>query len=194
MKTFIAAALLGGSLLISDATAAPAQTTVLVHRGTLVAGQLQQTLDSKTAHDNDTFTLIEKDTFFHKNPALHGGTIEGHVEDVTPASATHKATMNVIFDDVRLPDGTVAPIHVKITSITLFAPKTHHIRDAALILGGAVGGHILSKKTGHHGGTLAGAAAGFALASSLKSNIVVRRGTLIKMRVLDDVIPGATGA
>jgi hypothetical protein len=164
-----------------------AQSAVLSHKGAELDGQLQTPLSSKTSHDGDTFTLKEKDTFFHKNPELKGAIIEGHVEGVTAAGPTHKATMNLIFDDIVMADGSKAPIHVTVKSIKEFEPKTHHVRDAGLIIGGMVAGHIVSKKTGHKGGTLGGAAAGFALASGMKSDINVHKGTLVRLRVNDDI-------
>ncbi|GAC1418454.1 MAG: hypothetical protein NVSMB5_09910 [Candidatus Velthaea sp.] len=188
---FPLAVLLGLTLFAGSAAATPAQTGVLAHKGAEVDGELQQRLDSGKNHDGDTFTLVPKDTFFHKNPALKGATIEGHLESVTAASHTHKATMNVIFDDVKMPDGTVAAISASVKSFKEFEPKTHHVRDAALIVGGAVAGRMVSKKVGHGGGTLAGAAAGFALASSMKSNIVIKQGTLVRLKMNQDVVPGA---
>lgn len=162
---------------------------VLVKKGSEVDGSLQQTLNSKTNHDGDTFTLLAKDTFFHHNETLRGAVIEGHLENVTPASATHKATMLVVFDDVKLPDGSTATLDPRIKSLSAFEPKTHHVRDVGLIVGGAVAGHMLAKRS--HGGT-AGAAAGFALASTMKSDIKVKRGTIVKLVMKSDVV--ATGA
>ncbi len=46
---------------------------VLVKKGWIVDGALQQTLNSKTNHDGDAFTLAEKNTFFNHNPSLKGG-------------------------------------------------------------------------------------------------------------------------
>ncbi len=164
--------------------------SVLAKKGTLVYGTLQQTLDSKTNHDGDVFTLAEKETWFHHTAALRGGVIEGHLEGITPASATHKATMSVIFDDVRMPDGTVAPIHAGLDSISTFEPKTHHLRDVGVIIGSAVVGHYAGKKLGVKHGGLAGAAAGFALVSTMKSNIDIKKGTLVKLRLTSDVTAG----
>jgi hypothetical protein len=39
----------------------------------------------------------------------------------------------------------------------------------------------------HHGG-LAGAAAGFALATSLKSDIVLKQGTLVKLKMTQGLV------
>jgi hypothetical protein len=132
--------------------------------------------------------MVEKDTFFHKNPALHGATIEGHVENVSAAKPLHSATMTVVFDDVRLPDGSTAPVHAAILSMGDFQPKGHTLRNIGIVVGSAVAGHMLAKKTGGHMGTLMGAAAGVALASSLKSDIDVKSGTVVRLRLLDDLV------
>jgi hypothetical protein len=165
---------------------ATASADPLLKKGAELDGTLQQTLSSKTTANGTTFTLTEKDTFFHHNPALKGATIDGHVENVSPAGPTHKATMSVVFDDVKMPDGTTYPLDARVTSMSVFEPHTHHIRDAGLVLGGFVAGHMAAGK--HHGG-LAGAAAGVALASSLKSDIVVKSGTLVKMKLNSDLVP-----
>ncbi len=187
-KSFIAKGAISAVMLFATIDAAAADT-VLVKRGAEVDGTLQQTLNSKTNHDGDTFVLLQRDTFFHHNEALHGATIEGHLENVSPASATHKATMLVVFDDIKMPDGTTVQFEPRIKSLSTFEPKTHHVRDLGLIVGGAVAGHMMKGKS--HGG-LAGAAAGFALSSALKSDIKVKKGTLVKLVMKSDVV--ATGA
>ena len=188
MKKFFA---IGGVLavLITLSVSVCAQT-VLVKRGTTVSGALQQTLNSKTSHDGDKFTISQKDTFFNHIPALNGSSVEGHLENVTPAGPTHKATMNLIFDDVKLPDGATVPYVAQLTSLNVVEPKTHHIRDVGLIVGGGVAGHVLASKNGVKHGGLAGAAAGFALASTLKSDINVKKGTIVKMKLTNDVVSG----
>ncbi len=181
---------LAGACAVSIPAAAD---SVLVKNGTQIDAVLNQTLSSKTSHTGDTFTLTEKDTFFHRNPAISGAAIEGHLENVTPAGPTHKATMTIVFDDMKLANGTTVAFPATLKSLSTFEPKTHHIRDLGLIVGAAVAGHMMAKT--HHGG-LAGAAAGFALASSLKSDIVVKQGTLVKLKSTQDIVdtpaPAAT--
>jgi len=167
-----------GVAAISFAAVHSASAEPIAGKGEVVGGALQQTLSSKTSHDGDTFALVEKNTLFHHNPALAGATIDGHVENVSPRSRTHKASMTIVFDDVKLADGTTMPIQAKLDSMKEFEAHTHHIRDAGLIVGGAMAGHMFAKR--HHGG-MAGAAAGFALATSMKSDITVRQGTLVKL-------------
>ena len=159
--------------------------TVLATRGTQIDGTLTQTLNSKTNHDGDTFSLTQKNTFFHHNAALAGATIDGHLENVTPAGPTHKATMNIIFDDVKLSDGNTIPVKATVSDIK---PPTHHIRDAGLIVGGAVAGHMLGNHMHKQHGGLAGAAAGFALVTTMKSDIQVKTGTIVKMKLASDLV------
>lgn len=165
--------------------------SVIAHRGAHINGTLMSSLSSKTNHDGDTFTLDAKDAFFYHNPLPKGSVIDGHVERVSPAGPTHKATMVIVIDDVALPGGVKAPIRAQVVSLKEFEPKTHHLRDAAIIAGGAVAGHMMSKRTGVPAGTLAGAAAGFALASTMKSDIVVHRGTIVHLKAQDDVTASA---
>ncbi len=166
---------------------ATAQSEVLTKKGALIEARVTTAVSSKTSQDGDPFSLQVTDSFFHHHPELKGAVVDGHLENVTPASATHKATMSIIFDDITFPDGRKEPISVVVNKLSQVEPHTHHLRDIGIIVGGAVAGHIVSKKTGHGGGTFAGAAAGFALASSLKSDIVLKQGTLIQLKLKQDI-------
>jgi hypothetical protein len=177
----------GAALIAVFAGAAGAQGTPLTKKGAEVDGRLAATLSTKTAHSGDPFELTETDLLFVHHPELRGATIEGHVENVVAASSTHKASMNVIFDDIKFADGRTEPISVALKNVSAFEPKTHHIRDVGIIIGSAVVGHVVSKKTGHGGGTLAGAAAGFAIVSAMKSDITIKSGTIVKLKLLADL-------
>src|SRR4029077_12146653 len=107
----------------AQAGAAGGSGTTLAARGAEVDAIVQQDLNSAKNKQGDAFTLTEKDTFFHKNPNLSGATIDGHVENVSAAGPTHNATMTVVFDDVRLADGSSAPIRASIISMGDFQPK-----------------------------------------------------------------------
>jgi len=158
-------------------------------RGAEFEVTLDQELNTKTLHDGDTFTLTEHEGWFHKAPpGLKGAKIHGHVENVSPAAMRHGASMSVFFDDVKTTDGLSAPLNARVTSTKALEPRSHHLRDVGLIVGGAVTGHIISKRTGVRHGTLAGAAAGFALATSLKSDIDVKRGTILHLKLNAPVV------
>ena len=157
---------------------------VIAPKGAEFEATVDRELNTKTLHDGDTFTMTEHEGWFHKAPpGLKGAKIDGHVENISPAKMGKGAAMSVFFDDVRTADGVTAPIDAKVTSTKALEPRTHHLRDVGLIVGGAVVGHIASKRTGIKHGTIAGAAAGFALATSLKSDIDVKRGTIVHLRL-----------
>ncbi len=176
--------LLAVSVLVSlCAGGAGAQAAPLEKKGAEIDARLDTALSSKTAPSGTPFVLKVTDMLFNHHPELKGAAVEGHLEDVVAASPTHRASMNVIFDDILFADGRSEPIFAAVKNVSAFEPKTHHLRDVGIIIGSAVVGHIASKKTGHGGGTFAGAAAGFAVVSALKSDIVIRRGTLVKLKL-----------
>lgn len=166
----------------AGANEAGAGGTTLVPAGTVFYGKLQQPIDTKTSRDGDTFVLLETDTFLHKNPALHGAAIDGHLEDVSAAGPMHNPKLTLVFDDLRMPDGTKTPIDVRLESFKAFSPQTHHLRTLGMMVGGAIAGHEVAKRTGTGHGGLMGAAGGYALSQGLKTNIVVPAGTVIQVR------------
>lgn len=168
---------------------------VLVKSGTTFRGQLQQEVATNTSHDGDTFTIVEHDTLMHRDPALRGAVIHGHLANVSAAGVGKKPGLTVVFDDITLPDGQTAPVDVRIVNIGAFDAKTHHWRTIGMVLGGGLAGHIAAGK--HHGG-LAGAAGGYVLSQEMKTNVDVKPGTLIEVRFLNDAVaqtsPGASAS
>lgn len=159
---------------------------VVVPAGTTFYGKIDPTVGTKVSHDGQTFTLTETDTFLHKNAALHGAVIDGHVENVAAAGPMRKPAMTLVFDDIRMPDGTKAPIDVKLASMHAFEPKSHRLRTLGMMLGGAIVGHEAASHTGRHHGGLMGAAGGYVLSQTLKTDILVRAGTVIELKFVSD--------
>ena len=87
--------------------------------------------------------------------------------------------MTIVFDDIRLPDGTKEPVDASILSWKQFDPKTHHMRTIGMMIGGAVAGHMMHRS---HGGLL-GAAGGYALSQTLKTDVEVPAGTIVELRL-----------
>jgi hypothetical protein len=184
----------GNSGAQNHPTTGSASHATLAAIGTEVDGALQEGLNSSKSKVGDTFSLLERDTFFHKNPQLNHALIEGHVTAVSPASPLHNATMSVAFDDIRFADGSSMPFHATIISLGDFEPKSHMLRNTGIVIGSAVVGHMIAKHTGNKMGTIAGAAAGVALASSLKTNIVIKPGAIIRLKLTEDLAVGPAPA
>lgn len=167
----------------AEGNAAPAAGGVtVVPAGTDFYGRLQQPISTKTSHDGDTFTLVQTDTFLHKNAALHGSAIEGHLEDVQHAGTMRNPKLTLVFDNIRMPDGTTAPVDVKLESFKAFEPRTHHLRTIGMMIGGAIAGHEVSKHTGKGHGATMGAAGAYMLSQTMKTDIVVPAGTIIEVK------------
>ena len=101
-------------------------------------------IGTKTSHNGDAFTLTQTDTLFHKAPALHGAVIDGHVDGVVAAGPMKNPAMTIVFDDIRLADGTKEPVNVVLLSTKQFDPKSHKLRTIGLMIGGAVAGHAIA--------------------------------------------------
>lgn len=168
----------------AGASSADSSGAVVVAAGTRYYGKLEQPIDTKTSRDGDTFALDQTDTLFHKDPALHGAVVEGHLEGVRSAGMARKPALELVFDDIRMPDGTKAPINVKLLSFKAFEPKTHHLRTLAMMTGGAIAGHEIAKHSGKKHGGLVGAAGGYVLSQEMKTDIHVPAGTVIELQFL----------
>jgi hypothetical protein len=119
------------------------------------------------------------------NPALKGAKIEGHLENVIKAERGKKASLHLVFDDIVLRDGTAKPINAALTE-TKLESKTQgkFLRNAGVVLGGAVAGHFIGSKVGKKHGGLAGAAVATAFVlSSPGGEVVLKKGTELDFKL-----------
>jgi hypothetical protein len=152
---------------------------VVARAGTKFYGKLDKTIGTKVSHDGDTFSIAYTDTLFHKNPALDGAVVDAHVENVHAAGPMRNPSMTIVFDDIRLPDGTKEPVNASIVSWKEFDPKTHRLRTLGMMIGGAVAGHMAHRRHG----ALLGAMGGYALSQTLKTDVQVPAGTVVELRL-----------
>jgi hypothetical protein len=157
-------------------------------------GKLNVPISTKTSHNGDAFMLTQTDTLFHKAPALHGAVIDGHVDGVVAAGPMKNPAMTVVFDDIRLADGTKEPVNVVLISTKQFDPKSHKLRTIGLMIGGAVAGHAIAASTGKKHGALTGAAGGYVLSQTLKTDVAVPAGSVVELRFKSPVTAGASAA
>ena len=177
-----------GSTETANTTSGP----VAVAAGTEFYGRLQQPISSKTSRDGDTFQLQYTATLLHKNPALQGAVIDGHLENVQAAGTLRKPGMTIVFDGITLADGTKDRVDAKLVSLHAFDAKTHHLRTIGMMIGGAMAGHVLRQHTGKGSGML-GAAGGYVLSQTMKTDISVPAGTVLEVRLLSPVHARASG-
>lgn len=158
--------------------------TVLIAAGTDFYGKLQQPMGSKTSKEGDTFSIDETRS---SDPSLKGAIVDGHLESLQAAGPMRNPKMTIVFDDVRLADGTKAPANVQLMNFKAFSPQSHHLRTIGMMISGAIAGHALAKRTGTKHGALVGAASAYALSQGLKTDIVVPAGTVLQLKFLSPV-------
>ena len=163
----------------------------VVSAGTVYYGKLEQPMGSKTSRSGDTFVLDETRA---SDPSLRGAAIDGHLEDVQAAGPMRNPKMTIVFDDIRFADGTKAPVNVQLVTMHAFSPKTHHLRTIGLMIAGAITGHEVAVHSGKRHGAFAGAASGYALSQTLKTDIAVPAGTVLEVRFKSPVTNGAQGS
>ena len=159
--------------------------TSSVSAGTTFDAKLQDDLSSAKNHDQDRFSLKEQNHLFSGNSLLKGSVIEGHLENVTKAARGQKASLHVVLDDILLSNGTRQPIDASLVN-TKLETKTqgHALRNVATVVGGAVAGHYLGKKTGaRHGTALRATAAAAYVFTSPGGDIALNRGTDFKIKL-----------
>ncbi len=164
----------------ASSSAAPAAGgTVVVAAGTTFRGKLQQEISSKSNHDGDQFSIA----------AGNGEKVDGHVENVHAAGLGKKPSMVIVFDDVKMPDGTTAaPVDAKIVNMGVLDAKSHHWRTFGMLVGGAIAGHMAGKAANTKHGGLAGAASGYMLSQEMKTDVDVRPGTTVVLKFNKDAV------
>lgn len=164
----------------ANSSAAPAASggAVVATAGTTFRGKLQQEISTKKSHDGDRFTIVS-----------NGQTVDGHLENVQPAGLGKKPSMVIVFDDLKMPDGTTAePIDVTILNMGAFNAKSHHFRTFGMVVGGAIAGHMAAHAAHAKHGSLAGAASGYVLSQQMKTDVDVRPGTTVVLRFNKDAM------
>lgn len=157
----------------------------VVPAGTSFDTILQQDVSTGKSRNNEPFTLRVKNSLLGGNPALKDAEVQGHLEDVVKAARGKKASLHLVFDDIVLKDGSAYPIDATLVNTQVESKtKGKFLQNAGIILGGAAAGHFLGNKAKFkHGGLAGGAAAAAFVLSSPGGEVVLKKGTDIKLKL-----------
>jgi hypothetical protein len=163
----------------------------IVPAGVTIDTDLQQELSTGRNHNNEKFTIKIKNGSVGKYPALKDATIEGHLENVTPAAKGKKAKMNLFFDDVKLKNGDLVEIDATLVNTQVESKtKGQFLKNAGIILGGTIAGNFIGDKSKFKHGKLAGAAAATAFVlSSPGGEVVLKKGTDLQLKLKSSFNP-----
>jgi hypothetical protein len=152
--------------------------------GTTFDTTLQQELSSGRNKDGDTFTLKVNTGWFAGDTVLKGAQVKGHLEGVQKAARGKKASLRLVFDEMVLKNGDRYPADLALVD-TRIQGKTQgqFIKNTAIIIGGAVAGRFVGDRTGFkQGGGLAGAAAAAYVLSSPGGEVVLKKGSHVRLK------------
>ena len=155
------------ALALCAATALPAQSRVLP-AGSVIIVRTTTPIQSSTAKQGDTFeTTVEESVGVDEFTIIPSGSrIRGVMAMVTPASRQQSGVIDVVFDRLMLPDGSVIPIAGRLTSTdTTERRQIKANANARVVLVGGRGGI---------GAAIAGAGA-----SSRSNNILAALGEML---------------
>jgi hypothetical protein len=160
-------------------------TQAAVPAGTKFEVTLPADISTSKNHNQDKLLLPVHSPLVGANPTLKGAKVEAHLEDVVKAERGKKASLHLVFDDIMFKDGTTEPLDAVLTE-TKVETKTQgkFIKNAGLIIGGAVAGHFAGKAAGVKHGGLAGAGAVTAFVlSSPGGDVVIKKGTELDLKL-----------
>jgi hypothetical protein len=167
-----------------------AQTSALAP-GIELAGTMDQTITSASAHAGDPF-VISNVSSVGGSGAVTNATIYGHVADVTTAAQGRNARVELAFDRVQLYDGQrfsldARPIHIDVVT------KTNAPREGL----GAIAGDLLGNWAGQTIGVgllgPIGLAGGYLLAKNARQNVTIPQNSLITLQVITSRRQAAAG-
>ena len=155
------------ALALCAATTLPAQSRVLP-AGSVIIVRTTSAIQSSTAKQGDTFeTTVEESVGVDEFTIIPSGSrIRGVMAMVTPASRQQSGVIDVVFDRLMLPDGSVIQIAGRLTSTdTTERRQIKANANARVVLVGGRGGI---------GAAIAGAGA-----SSRSNNILAALGEML---------------
>jgi hypothetical protein len=166
---------------ISKSASNPQKQQAIVPAGTTFDSILQQDLSTGKNTNNERFTLKVKGG----NKIFKDAVIQGHLEDVVKAARGKKASLHLVIDDIVLKDGAGYPIDATLVNTQVETKtKGKFVQNVGVILGGTVAGHFLGNQTKFkHGGLAGGAAATAFVLSSPGGEVVLKKGTDIKLKL-----------
>ncbi|MEH1781956.1 MAG: hypothetical protein V7K67_34355 [Nostoc sp.] len=163
----------------------PNNQQISVPAGASFETVLKQEISTVKSQNNDRFVLEIKNSSVGVNKVLQDGQIQGHLEDVVKAAKGKKASLHLVFDDISLKNSSSYPIDATLVNTKLETKtKGKFIQNAGIILGGTIAGRFLGDKAKFkHGGLAGGAAAAAFVLSSPGGEVVLKKGTNIKLQL-----------
>ena len=181
--TILAAIAVGVALPLS----ASAAQVVVLRPGNMITASMNQTLDSGSAHNGDKFTLTVVSPYPSGNSAFTNAQLAGHVTNVVRAGQGRNATLEFALDQIHLTSGQQGAVS---TIVQTEATQRHNNTGSIALtaLGGMIVGNIIGKTVFHSKlGGPAGLIAGALYAANTRTNVSMRKGSVLVTEVVEHV-------
>lgn len=175
MRTFFAA--IAALLIGLTPLAAPAAATI--EPGTVLVGNMDQSLDSKSVQINQRFTISNVHS---QDNDINGATIYGHVADVQRASQGRTAKIELAFDKLHTRSGSSYAISGRAQNVQVNT-KNNTLKEVGGAVAGMVVGNVLGKMVGTNVGGALGAGGGYILAKNSKENVTIPQSSVVTVQV-----------
>jgi hypothetical protein len=175
VRTFLAAIAVAFISLVP--LSAPAQTQI--GSGTILVGNIDQSLDSKSVQVGQRFTMSNVHT---QDNNINGATLYGHVSDVQRASQGRTAKIELAFDKLHTRSGNSYAIGGRAQGVQANT-KNNTLKEVGGAVAGMIVGNIVGKMVHTNVGGLLGAGGGYILAKNSKENITIPQSSVVTVQV-----------
>ncbi len=147
--------------------------------GTILSGQLQDSISSHTAQVGDWFVLTDVRS---ANGHLAGARIRGHIASVIRAGQGRNAQIRLAYDTLISASGHRYRIYAQTVQLNV-QTKNNALKEAGGALAGMLAGNYLGKVMGTNIGGSIGLAGGFLAAKNNRADVDVPANSTVELRV-----------
>ncbi len=158
----------------------PLAASAAITAGTMLTGNLDQSLNSKDAQVGQRFTMSGVHS---QDNNINGATIYGHVCDVQRAGQGTPGKIQLCFDKLRTASGNSYTLDGRATNVQQNT-KSNVVNEAGGAVAGMILGNIIGKKIGTNLGGLLGAAGGYVYAKNAKQQVTIPQHAVVTVQVL----------
>lgn len=158
----------------------PLAASAQITSGTILVGNMDQSLNSKSAQVGQRFTMSNVHS---QDNNISGATIYGHVCDVQTASQGRSGKIQLCFDKLRTRSGGSYAIDGRATDVQQNT-KSNVVNEAGGAVAGMILGNIIGKKLGTNMGGLLGAAGGYIYGKNARQQVTIPQNAVVSVQVL----------
>jgi hypothetical protein len=161
---------------------------IVMRPGNMLTASMNQTIDSGSAKTGDPFTLTVLSPYPNGDTSsFTNAQLDGHITSVVKAGQGRNAALEFAIDRIRLANGQQAAVA---TLLQAQATQRHNNTSnvALSALGGMIVGNMIGKTVFHSSlGGPAGLIGGALYAYNMRTNVSMRRGSVLVTEVVQHV-------